>query len=130
MAILKPISKQELQGNFDYYGLMYGFVPIYVGNIKSDAPNIAVRNGWPDWILDFADVVFEVSIVFVQAVKPDYNPEFFFKLTGKIEKIGVYPTPRLSAFSTSNNIVIGDLSNLERLLWLINLGLAQLGLRT
>ncbi|MET2951304.1 hypothetical protein ABXV18_24790 [Vibrio owensii] len=86
MAILNPIPQEELHRNFDYYGLMYGFVPIYIGNIKSEAPNIAVRNGWPDWILDFADGVFEFSNFFVQLFYPHYNPEFFFKLTAKIEK--------------------------------------------
>lgn len=85
MSILHPLSQAEIRANFSHYGLMFGCVPVYVGQPDSEAPVIAVRNGWPDWLLDAAHGLFVGVAVICQWVNPHFEPCFWFELTGPIE---------------------------------------------
>ncbi|AZZ98780.1 hypothetical protein [Pseudoalteromonas sp. R3] len=83
MAVLKRLSKAEIKGTYEYYGLMYGIVPVYIGDPNGEA-RVCVRNWWPDWLLDLADALFGLLVMMARVVKPDFEPMFFFKLTDRI----------------------------------------------
>ena len=76
------ISKERIKAEFTHYGLMYGFIPVYIGHPYGIC-RVAVRNGWPDWLLDFGDLLFEVYATFQKMMDPHFEPMFFFKL-GKL----------------------------------------------
>ena len=60
MAIIGRIPAAQLGTVYTHYGWFCGLVPIYVGDVSSEAPRVAVRNWIPDWTLDVADAVFGV----------------------------------------------------------------------
>ncbi|WP_125782888.1 hypothetical protein [Pseudoalteromonas rubra] len=84
MAILKRLSMTDIKRDYEYYGLMYGIVPVYIGDPNGEA-RVCVRNWWPEWLLELADAFFGLLVMMAQVVKPDFEPMFFFKLTGRIK---------------------------------------------
>lgn len=86
MAITNRMTETEIRRNFQHYGLMFGFVPVYVGNAQSDAPLIEVRNWWPDWLLDVGHFLFDAFSLLATMVNPQFEPLFMIKLTGPIEQ--------------------------------------------
>lgn len=58
MAILKRMTDEELK-NFQHVGFIFGFVPVYIGNLNSDCPLVEVRNWYPDWLLDVGHFLFD-----------------------------------------------------------------------
>lgn len=85
MAIIHRMSRTEIRSRYTHYGLLYGCIPVYVDMRQDPAPEVAVRNWLPDWLMDVGDLVFMMAVHTMQAIRPDYEPEFFIKLTGKIE---------------------------------------------
>ncbi|WP_368872424.1 hypothetical protein [Proteus terrae] len=56
MAIFKRLTKEQITRDYDHYALFMGIVPIYVGDVYGEC-KVAVRNWWPDWLLDLAEVI-------------------------------------------------------------------------
>lgn len=73
MAVFKRLTKDQIRSQFQYTGLFMGCVPVYVGDPYGDCV-LAVRNGWPEWLLDAADALSSV-------VPGDF---YAIKLTGEI----------------------------------------------
>lgn len=53
MAVFKRIPQDIILQNFTHYGLFLGVVPVYVGDPEGEC-RVAIRNWWPEWVLDFA----------------------------------------------------------------------------
>lgn len=87
MAIFNRLPDAVIRRNFQHYGLMFGFVPVYVGDADSEAPKIEVRNGWPDWLLDVGQGLWNSFSMFRQLIDPFYEPTFMIKLMGRIESV-------------------------------------------
>ena len=83
MGVIKRLSKEDINKDFDHYGLFYGIVPVYVGDPYGEA-RVAVRNWIPEWTLDLANIFFDLVTITVQIANPNFEPLFFFHLTGKI----------------------------------------------
>jgi hypothetical protein len=61
MSVSDRLSETEIQEQFTHFGFFCSIVPIYFNEETSD---IAVRNWYPEWLLDFAVFLFRVfSIV-------------------------------------------------------------------
>lgn len=87
------VPKHDLGTRYTHVGLFYGFVPVYIGD-PFGCPDIAVRNGWPDWLLDLGDALFGMAVWANQLLDPTWeNPGFFFKVTGEIVPDGQSPQP-------------------------------------
>lgn len=81
------IHADDLGTKYTHYGLFYGFVPVYIGDPFGECPDVAVRNGWPDWLLDFGDAMFRLAAWACELINPEWkNPGFFYRVTGKIER--------------------------------------------
>ena len=83
MAVFKRLTREEILKDYTHYGLMYGVVPIYVGDPNGES-RVCVRNWWPDWLLDFADGVFFICSSIYLHIDDEYEPNFFYKLTAEI----------------------------------------------
>lgn len=84
MAVFKRLSKEEIKQDYDHYGLMYGIVPVYVGDAYGDC-RICVRNWIPEWTLDLGDAIFDIAVSFMTIVNPTYEPMFFLRLGKEIK---------------------------------------------
>ncbi|CUJ53450.1 Uncharacterised protein [Achromobacter xylosoxidans] len=85
MAILRRLSRDQLEADYTHYGRFYGSVPVYVGDPLSDAPRIAVRNWWPEWLLDAADWVWGIAASFMSVVNPEFeDPGFMIAIDGEM----------------------------------------------
>lgn len=85
MAIFNRMPAAQIKSNFQYYGLMFGFVPVYVGAMDSEAPVVEVRNWWPDWLLDVGHILFCSFAMLATMVNPEFEPEFRITITGPID---------------------------------------------
>lgn len=67
-SIYNTFSKVEINRDFQYYGYVYGFIPIYVDNNNT---LMATRNYVQHIILDVSRVIFR-HLVRLGLVKPGY----------------------------------------------------------
>jgi len=92
------LSREEIEEHFDHIG-WYFFVPVYLSlgpgfdfdgdgsdDDEQEGAGVAVRNGYPEWLMDAADAIFSIAVIVRQLVDPDYEPMFPFKVTGRIVK--------------------------------------------
>lgn len=86
MAVLKRLSKKEISDNFEYYGYMFGIVPVYVGDPHGQV-RIAVRNWVPEWVMDVMEVIHGLAVTAMQSINREFEPTFAIKLKGKINTI-------------------------------------------
>lgn len=84
MAIFKPIPKSELGTTYTHYGMFMGVVPVYVGDVESWAPLMTERNWVPAWYLSAIEALFGLFCMAATAVRPDYEPMYAIRLTGRI----------------------------------------------
>ncbi|SPY08069.1 hypothetical protein [Oligella urethralis] len=83
MAIFKRMTKEEMkEQGLTHKGIMFGFCPVYLGDLDSEGPNVVVRNWFPDWLFDlgyFLDSATRMTLPF--------NDEDPFKIlvTGEID---------------------------------------------
>lgn len=84
MAVLKRFKEEEIRKQFTHYGLFWGVVPVYVNMRNSEAPDVAVRNWLPEWLLNAVDSLSAIPIWIKTLVDDSYVPMFSIKLTGVI----------------------------------------------
>jgi hypothetical protein len=84
MAMFQRMSDSYIKEHFTHYGIFCGVVPIYMTD--SDMPDIAVRNGYPDFLLDIVAFAWQVMSIVAEFVVKDYEPGFLFEMYGEIEK--------------------------------------------
>lgn len=87
MALTKWISKEELKKDFTHYGLFFGLVPVYLGDIEGDML-IATRNGIPDIFMDTVEVLFATFVFIATFIKPDFEPNYAIRITGEMHVSG------------------------------------------
>jgi hypothetical protein len=86
MAIFRGRLTPEQIRTYTHYGRFLGLVPIYFAEEGADGCRLAVRNGWPEWLLDVANALFFVWCYVATTLVPDLEPRFPIVLTGEIER--------------------------------------------
>lgn len=69
MAIFQRLSADEIRRDFTHVGLMFGLVPVYIGDPEGEC-RICVRNWWPEWLLDAAQALADTAIAMRAATDP------------------------------------------------------------
>lgn len=85
MAFLKQMKKKDILRYFTHYGLYWGVVPVYVNMRVPDCPDVATRNGIPEWAMAVIDWLTAIPIGLARIINPNYQPMFAIKLTDLIE---------------------------------------------
>lgn len=85
MSIIQRIPPEQIKQDFTHYALFCGVVPVYYKDMQPDGCCMAVRNWWPEWLMDLAEGIFGICANFLTAVDPDYMPMYPIKLTREIE---------------------------------------------
>ncbi|CAB3846538.1 hypothetical protein LMG3482_01899 [Achromobacter deleyi] len=86
MAILKRLTPEQLAQDYTHYGRLYKIVPVYLGDPYGEAPRVAVRNWWPEWMLDAADWIWAVAVDCMQAINPEFeHPGFIIAIDGELK---------------------------------------------
>lgn len=88
MAVFKRLKKADMFGTFTHYATLYG-VPVYYGE---EGTKIAVRNWYPEWLLDAATAIAEQFDMLATMVNPAYEPQFKIRVGKPIFKEVVYIT--------------------------------------
>lgn len=86
MVISNQLKEAEIQAKFQHYGMLFGFVLVYVGNVESEVPLVEVRNGYPDWLLDVGYGISEMACAVTSFLHPSFDPVFRIVLTGRIPR--------------------------------------------
>ena len=85
MSWLNPIPRAELSTKYSHYGWFAGLVPIYLGDIDSDAPVIAERNWVPEWYFLVVEILFGLLCWVSSILFPSFEPAFPMLITGEIK---------------------------------------------
>lgn len=83
MAIFKRMTKKEIKEKFTYYGFFCGIVPIYLDS--KPCPTLAVRNWYPDLILDVVSNFWQALNYIGVFINPDFEYGFAITITGEID---------------------------------------------
>lgn len=82
MAVFGQLSKEEIRKQFVYRGWLYGIVPVYVGDMTDYSPNLSVRNGVPEFVLDLVEAI----VAFIVSLSPPDAPlSHSLKLTERLD---------------------------------------------
>lgn len=84
MSIRERIPRDQIERDFTHYALFCRVVPVYYKEIPPDGCCMAVRNWWPEWLMDAAEAVLGVVITIKSAMDRDYVPMYPIKLTREI----------------------------------------------
>lgn len=84
MSIFSEIPSTELGTRFTHYGWFCGVVPVYLGNLESEAPLVAEHNGIPEWVLTLAGALFAAFVKIAAVVAPDRDIQVPLVVTGPI----------------------------------------------
>jgi hypothetical protein len=84
MAVLHRLSRNSIERDFTHYGWLFGCVPVYLSVTGYPSPRIAVRNGWPDWLLDVAEVAYLMVVDVRSRRDPSYQLHVPLTITGEI----------------------------------------------
>lgn len=85
MSIHERIPPDQIERDFTHYALFCGVVPVYYKEIPPDGCCMAVRNWWPEWLMDAAEFVFGCCVNFMSAIDPEYVPMYPIRLTKEIK---------------------------------------------
>lgn len=88
MAIFfNRVPESDFGTRYTHFGRLYGLVPIYIGDPDSLAPEIAVVNGLPDWLIDVADLCWNAAVWVRSAVDPNFeHPGFMLEVRGEFRR--------------------------------------------
>ena len=84
MSIFDPIPQSELGTKYTHYGWFAGLVQIYMGNVDSEAPDVAERNWVPVWYFWAVEQMFGLFCDACALFNPAFVPVFPMLITGKI----------------------------------------------
>lgn len=77
------ISAEEKRAWFTHKG-WFAFCPVWLGNLDSDAPLVATRNGIPEIVMDAAEACIGLCIVVISLFNPDYEPLYPIRVSGEL----------------------------------------------
>lgn len=75
------VSEKDLREKFIYRGWLYGIVPVYVGDVRKHSPELSVRNGVPEFVLDLVEAIVGVMLT----LSPNFQPSHPIKLTARLD---------------------------------------------
>lgn len=87
MSILSRIPRGELGTKYTHYGLFCGLLPVYVGDLDSEAPEVVERNGWPACTLSLCASLYGSFIWFASLFAPGQAFDWPLVITGRIEPV-------------------------------------------
>lgn len=79
------VPASELGTTFTHYGWFCACVPIYLGDLETDCPNVTVRNGVPDFLLDVVEGLFAAFCLVCSLANPAFIAEYPLLITGRIK---------------------------------------------
>lgn len=85
MSWFNPVPPSELGTKYSHYGWFAGLVPIYMGDVDSDAPVITERNWVPEWYFWTMEAVFGLFCWVMSMLSADFEPAFPMVITGRIK---------------------------------------------
>lgn len=93
MAVFRRIPPAVLARHFVYRGWLCGIVPVYVGPVQAvEGPNIAVRNGIPEWTLDAAHLFWDGFLMLAYFANPAMpSPGWPIRITGRLDGAPLAP---------------------------------------
>jgi hypothetical protein len=69
MAFFHHHTEEQLMADgFVYRGRFAGLVPVYLGSLSTDTPDVTTCNWCPEWVLDLTICLFQMCAVLVQAM--------------------------------------------------------------
>ena len=83
MAIFQRMSKSDIE-QYTHYALFLGFVPVYFREEGGEGCAMAVRNWWPEWIMDAGEFLFSLFCWCASLIDPSFEAEYPITLTGEI----------------------------------------------
>lgn len=84
MSLFHPVPREQLGTTFTHYGWMFGIVPVYVGALDREGPNVSARNWVPEFWFDLGAALFGVFCLATAMLNPSFEPSFPIKLTGPL----------------------------------------------
>ncbi|THA04368.1 hypothetical protein [Rodentibacter pneumotropicus] len=84
MSFIPKSKKQLLAKGYTHYGKLWG-IPVYIGDINSEAPLIETANFIPSWILDIADHICFSMLAWQNRDNPYYEPLYPIQVLGEIK---------------------------------------------
>lgn len=85
MAVFHRIPEPELRQRFSHRGVFMGVVPIYLGEIETGCPVLAVRNWVPEVAFDLGSLLFELFCLLADLAIPGAEFGFPIKITGRLD---------------------------------------------
>lgn len=83
MSWSKPAPHAELGTKYSHYGWFAGLVPVYLGDIASEAPIVIERNWVPEWYFWAVEALFGFFCWMCSLLVPDFEPTFPLLITGE-----------------------------------------------
>ncbi|MDY4480280.1 MAG: hypothetical protein SPE33_09670 [[Pasteurella] aerogenes] len=81
MALFKYLTKkQAVAEGYDHKGTLFG-IPVFIGDLESDAPRIITGNFIPDWVLDVAESLYFMIEGWVKSSDECYEPCYKIYIT-------------------------------------------------
>lgn len=84
MRLFQHFTPAQIKEHFVYRGLMFGLVPVYVGNLSRFAPEVSVRNGIPESALDVAEALFDAFCAVARYLGHDFDT-YPITITGRLD---------------------------------------------
>lgn len=85
MAVFKRFPEPELSERFTHLGWFLGFVPVYLGEIETGCPLLAVRNWAPEFLLDLGEFLFGVFCLAADVAIPGMEFGYPIKITARLD---------------------------------------------
>lgn len=84
MSIRHPVPRTELGTKYSHYGLLFGLLPVYVGEAESGAPLVVERNWVPSICFDATEALIDlVEFVAQLLLLGRDEPRHFFLWIGE-----------------------------------------------
>jgi hypothetical protein len=84
MRLFQHLTPSQISRHFVYRGLMFGLVPVYVGDLSRGMPDISVRNGIPELMLDMAEGLYAGFSYLAELLGHDVEG-FPIRITGRLD---------------------------------------------
>jgi len=70
--------------NWTHKGLFLSFIPVLVADIECADPVMTGRWFWADWLFYIAEPPFNLFLMVMSFMNPDFEPSFPVRITGTI----------------------------------------------
>lgn len=90
MKFFQHFEPDYLTRKFVYRGLLFGWVPVYIGDLRSGCPDISVRNGVPELVLDVGEALYDAFCRVASFLGQDFD-SYPITITGRLDGAALAP---------------------------------------